>query len=335
MLYDQPILKLPKKEDLSSFHDYATPTDLVLMMGDFEKMDTIGYWLENAKNSLLETYAVDQPLGIRPLCSYKPSMEEQKEGLVYYGSYPQWAVSKSLNEDLTFLLEHHALRDMRKKYTFFPNVHSVYDYPAYSYGGRQYVAIPSNKKVRLSNGQLVNQGDTYFLEVSPITWYILENRPYIVSKHILCAMPNKLSTKSLVSLLDLYLENEMPEDLFSRPVIEDKKEDQFTYLKERLKLMRISYPELESTVANLLETVTFIEDTYHRDRQKEIEELKQRIKETEEKDATIFSYIDDELANYIHIMDQNHYRLKRSQVETMQTNLKEVKEVVKKYIKEG
>ena len=148
-------------------------------------------------------------------------------------------------------------------------------------------------------------------------------------------MPNKLSTKSLVSLLDLYLENEMPEDLFSRPVIEDKKEDQFTYLKERLKLMRVGYPELEGTLANLLETVTFLEDTYYRDSQKEIDELKQRIKEKEEKDSTIFSYIDDEMSSFIHMIDQSHYRLKRSQVETMQTNLKEVKEVVKKYIKEG
>lgn len=116
---------------------------------------------------------------------------------VEYGEYPQYVVDTSLGRTLDSEFSAGRLRKTGKTYTtdsrrwnansekFSPVEHEEYEY-----NGKRYVRVKSNdtnENFKLTNGVTTHPGDYFWLEVSPIVWYVDEKSKMLVSKTLLAS----------------------------------------------------------------------------------------------------------------------------------------------------
>lgn len=171
----------------------AKPTDLVLLSGGVK--DDKGYtpyWTSTSGRDHIAVitsteYTDDrhysckkdalQP-AIRPVFELK-SVPKEKE--ITFGEYPQFVES---DEDIIVELEAVARRKKLsgltgKKYSIGNKL-----YVEYAYKDSKYIAIESKTDGELlSNGELTQKGKTYWVKVTPLTWYVDQQAKLLISKY--------------------------------------------------------------------------------------------------------------------------------------------------------
>jgi hypothetical protein len=138
---------------------------------------------------------------VRPVLPYSnisdisTNVVRRKSGIleVEYGEYPQYVVDTSLGGILDSEFSAGRLRKTGKAYTtdsrrwidYFEKFSPV-KHEEFEYNGKRYVRVKSNccgrSNYKLSNGAIAHNGDYYWLEVSPIVWYVDEEAKMLVSK---------------------------------------------------------------------------------------------------------------------------------------------------------
>lgn len=151
------------------------------------------------------TYAGKRSGAVRPALPYSNISDISPNGVrgrsgfleVEYGEYPQYVVDTSLGRTLDSEFSAGRLRKTGKTYTtdsrrwnansekFSPVEHEEYEY-----NGKRYVRVKSNdtnENFKLTNGVTTHPGDYFWLEVSPIVWYVDEKSKMLVSKTLLAS----------------------------------------------------------------------------------------------------------------------------------------------------
>lgn len=123
---------------------------------------------------------------------------------IAYGEYPQFAVSPKMQEELENNLQSRNLYMTGKNYTFNSpsyerpktvggrrdNSFKPTNYSEYEYQGKKYVRVKADidfgaksNKIMLSNGMICTSGDSVWLEVSPVIWYVDKKSQFLISKY--------------------------------------------------------------------------------------------------------------------------------------------------------
>ena len=124
-----------------------------------------------------------------------------KNGLIEieYGEYPQWTCTKNIQNILDSAYKKGSLNKTGKSYTVDSRKYDEYnedflakEYEEYEYNGKKYVRVISNtyfdgRKVAFSTGEQYKNGDSVWVEVSPVRWLVDEKSKIMVAKHILFA----------------------------------------------------------------------------------------------------------------------------------------------------
>ena len=113
------------------------------------------------------------------------------------GEYPQYVVGGSLRKELEVNFSFNVLPTTGKTYTTDSRLiqansekFRAREHVEYVYGGKKYIRFvgDSNSVAKtLSDGSKVDIGVPYWLEVSPITWYVDEKEGLLVSKSLLAS----------------------------------------------------------------------------------------------------------------------------------------------------
>ena len=118
---------------------------------------------------------------------------------VEYGEYPQYVVDKNEQDILENLYNSNLLNPTGKVYTTDSRKHDEYNkefvpntLTEYEYKGRKFVRVIANSyfdgnEFKLSNGENYRDGDAVWVEVSPITWLVDEEKEIAVSERIIVA----------------------------------------------------------------------------------------------------------------------------------------------------
>ena len=139
--------------------------------------------------------------GIRPALPFSSISDISLNGVrgrsgileVEYGEYPQYAVDTSLGRTLDSEFSAGRLKKTGKTYTtdsrrwnfekFSPVEHGEFEYH-----GKRYVRVKTFREdFKLTNSATTHPGDYYWLEVSPIVWYVDEKAKMLVSKTLLAS----------------------------------------------------------------------------------------------------------------------------------------------------
>ena len=124
-----------------------------------------------------------------------PTEEGTTANLVRYGEYPQMVADARTSEKLEKLFSKNFLPTTGKNYTFdSATLFSSEDfkpvtYPEYRMNGRMYIRVPGrphNDECILSNGEYVQKGKPYWVEVQPIDW-LLDKSGWMVARQCLFA----------------------------------------------------------------------------------------------------------------------------------------------------
>lgn len=123
---------------------------------------------------------------------------------IAYGEYPQFAVSPEMQEELENNLQSRKLYMTGKNYTFNSssyerpktvdghrdNSFKPTNYSEYEYQGKKYVRVKADinigaksNKIMLANGRICTHGDSVWLEVSPVIWYVDKKSQFLISKY--------------------------------------------------------------------------------------------------------------------------------------------------------
>ena len=192
------------------YTDYAILTGLDKSLGWIIKEDGSYYHVlfSTGKQSEydLDYYYYDIfSYGIRPKTSYSSinnkskivkTTNEVNEGIlddrlkkryfeIEFGEYPQFIISNDIAKELEDLFSKNELDITGKNY-----ISSIGDnsecYIEYIYKGKKYIRVVAKNKEyngNISNGEKYEVGKTYWLEVSPIIWYV--DNDYVLSKYVL------------------------------------------------------------------------------------------------------------------------------------------------------
>jgi len=142
--------------------------------------------------------------GIRPsllfsnISDISSNVVRERKGVleVEYGEYPQYVVDFSLEKTLNSKFEAGRLRKTGKTYTTdsrhcksFGEKFRPVEHEEFEYNGKKYVRVESNNTFwsKLTNGDGSQPGHDYWLEVSPIVWYVDEKAKMLVSKTLLAS----------------------------------------------------------------------------------------------------------------------------------------------------
>ena len=118
---------------------------------------------------------------------------------VEYGYYPQKAVAKDMQERLERAYKNRTISRTKNSYTtdsvaydnydtsFQPQVHQEYEY-----NGKRYVRVNANSYYdgnyfTLSNGEKYKDGDSVWLEVSPVKWIVDEKSHMMITEKLIFA----------------------------------------------------------------------------------------------------------------------------------------------------
>lgn len=149
------------------------------------------------------TKAVIRPMMATNFISFSPKETYTDERTnveeIAYGEYPQFAVSPEMQEELENNLQSRNLYMTGKNYTFNspsyerPNRDNSFkptNYSEYEYQGKKYVRVKADinigaksNKIMLANGMICTSGDSVWLEVSPVIWYVDKKSQFLISKY--------------------------------------------------------------------------------------------------------------------------------------------------------
>lgn len=154
------------------------------------------------------TKAVIRPMMATNFISFFPKETYTDERTnveeIAYGEYPQFAVSPKMQEELENNLQSRNLYMTGKNYTFNSpsyerpktvggrrdNSFKPTNYSEYEYQGKKYVRVKADidfgaksNKIMLSNGMICTSGDSVWLEVSPVIWYVDKKSQFLISKY--------------------------------------------------------------------------------------------------------------------------------------------------------
>ena len=118
---------------------------------------------------------------------------------VEYGYYPQKAVAKDMQERLEMAYKNRTISRTKNSYTtdsahydgyytsFQPQAHQEYEY-----NGKRYVRVTANsyydgEYFTLSNGEKYKDGDSVWLEVSPVKWIVDEKSHMMITEKLIFA----------------------------------------------------------------------------------------------------------------------------------------------------
>ena len=141
--------------------------------------------------------------GARPVLPYSSIRSISSNGVRYidgikeieYGEYPQTIVDKNYSRELDMAYNNGSLRTTGKNYTtdsvigkyynasFIPRTHTEYEY-----NGSKYIRFVGDSNCDgsvLSDGRIINEGNTYWVRVEPITWLVDERANIALSKKII------------------------------------------------------------------------------------------------------------------------------------------------------
>ena len=218
-VFDNPI-KLFSRHDVkrsASFTDFSVLLGGRVFMNDYHKIQlNHGYWwlrnytseVANCVGSLgnSETlYIGDRICGVRPVVKYseiapycsKVITNKGKVVEVEYGEYPQYAVPE---EAASFLELEYATGDIEKTgRTFTTDSHMFNDYldtfvprvhEEYANWERRYIRFVADShfsRSYLRDSRRIFDGNSYWIEVSPVVWLVDEENDIALAKDILFA----------------------------------------------------------------------------------------------------------------------------------------------------
>ncbi len=329
------ILRLPTEDEMVAVQDEATATDFALLSGVTDHQ----YLINNKGGLWSNKYRIsNNGVGIRPVME-NPILylvfPEIMNGYFERGGYPQWAASKALNQDLTMLHAHGALAVAKKESLLFSSHNEFTEYVEYVFNGKKYVRIPAQQRIRLSNGDLVEKGDYYFVEITPITWYYLEDRNLAITKHIIGPSADVLRIPKYVDTINKHLKELITFSNLYVPFYPTEAEtlNKFKYIEERLKLMRINNPDLENEILPLIEGIAFLEAAYQKDKTGEIERLQQSLDRAQDLKTNFIPFIQRKLTSYIATLENSGQFLTKSKKSALANDMEETKTLIKTYIK--
>ena len=195
----------------------------------------------------VESIDLDPGFKIRPIMDYsdiqefKKNMWTNESGVieVEYGEYPQEIVSTDLNNKLEEGYRKKKLKETGKKYTIALGYIDDNREPVppvqlteYEYDGKKYV--------RYSNFRLI-----YWIEVSPLVWYVDERRKILISKKLLIG---RIGRKNIPKFLRTYFANEV------LPIKSKKEEEKKTDTKAK-KEDSVSSNEEVSSIEKLINEI--------------------------------------------------------------------------------
>ena len=189
------------------------------------------------------TKAVIRPMMATNFISFSPKETYTDERTnveeIAYGEYPQFAVSPKMQEELENNLQSRNLYMTGKNYTFNSpsyerpktvdghrdNSFKPTNYSEYEYQGKKYVRVKADinigaksNKIMLSSGMICAHGDSVWLEVSPVIWYVDKKSQFLISKYGLLSGirfdDKKYYGKFEETEMKKYMDNYMANNLF-------------------------------------------------------------------------------------------------------------------------
>ena len=118
---------------------------------------------------------------------------------VEYGYYPQKAVAKDMQERLEMAYKNRTISRTKNSYTTDSVAYDNYDtsfqpqaHQEYEYNGKRYVRVNANSYYdgnyfTLSNGEKYKDGDSVWLEVSPVKWIVDEKSHMMITEKLIFA----------------------------------------------------------------------------------------------------------------------------------------------------
>ena len=118
---------------------------------------------------------------------------------VEYGYYPQKAVAKDMQERLERAYKNRTISRTKNSYTTDACAYNDYDtsfqpqaHQEYEYNGKRYVRVNANSYYdgnyfTLSNGEKYKDGDSVWLEVSPVKWIVDEKSHMMITEKLIFA----------------------------------------------------------------------------------------------------------------------------------------------------
>ena len=118
---------------------------------------------------------------------------------VEYGYYPQKAVAKDMQERLERAYKNRTISRTKNSYTTDSVAYNNYDtsfqpqaHQEYEYNGKRYVRVNANSYYdgnyfTLSNGEKYKDGDSVWLEVSPVKWIVDEKSHMMITEKLIFA----------------------------------------------------------------------------------------------------------------------------------------------------
>lgn len=227
----------------------------------------IGWWYLSSVNeygyilnvSILDDCSYNSDLDnagcVRPVLPYSnisdisANVVRGRSGLleVEYGEYPQYAVDSRLGKTLDDYFSTGRLKKTGKTYTINSNKwdenskkFNPVEYEEFVYNGKKYVRVKSNCYMgnKLSNGVDAILNDIFWLEVSPIAWYVDEKSKMLISKTLLASgiiicYPTKYMMDFKTTEMYKYLNMHFAKDIIPSAIHEMKPEEKAQYEEER------------------------------------------------------------------------------------------------------
>ncbi len=304
-------LSVPTIEQLVSFKELKITEGNLTPLTDFALLPGVKYWFQRGQKKgflythyegegKLKTFAdtgrvIDIDCSennvVRPLLQnvdptwVAANEKKNKDGLweVTFGRYPQFVASFVLQKELTkaIYLNHHEFSSPRGvTYTF--GQHKV---PLYHYKGKDYTPICIDEPgIVLSNTMKYASEDLVWLEVSPVEWLVNARNNLLISKYGLVSFSSSVKvTDYELNCLNSFLELSLTKELFqdttkkSTPTLvkeDGTLQDDFTFVQERLNLLRASYSESLELIASIQKRVTGMEEKIEKDYMPKIRVIK-------------------------------------------------------------
>ena len=218
----------------------------------------------NVAGARKRTHAGKRTGAIRPALPYSnisdisPNGVRGREGFleVEYGEYPQYVVDTSLARTLESNFSAGRIKKTGKTYTtdsrkwnensspFRAQEHEEYEYNGKRYIRTKYINTSSYK---LSNGKTYNEGNTVWLEVSPLKWIVDERARLLVSKTCIASglrfcndgqYRDNFKSTEMYQYLNTYFAKDMVPSVVKEMIPEEKKQ----YEKEQKRLEKRRNP---------------------------------------------------------------------------------------------
>ncbi len=240
-------------DSLGLFDSYALScqiTDFAVATGGSMNSEMKGKWFISTPAGYGDVYAVDEEGQLKKAYastagSIRPALEviqgsDLQDSILHsgskavsgymefdFGEYPQFAVPKALSNELSHELKKARLRKTGKSY----NGHIT----EYQFKDRKFVQVEymAKESYRLSNEKVYKDGDSVWIEVSPVKWIYDENSKlaickYIIAGGVLFAADNYYDGNFENASAFLFLQD-MAQDLVASELHEMTEEERLEY----------------------------------------------------------------------------------------------------------